>query len=379
MKQDIVTILEGKIPQVIVLTGDDTIGREKAKEKIIEKLYAQFDDAIEERFDSLIESFEVFIERTITPSLFQTVRIFHIRHAQDLLSHELQRLEFILSAELPDVYIFIEFEEKNRKKNKSEGVPEKLDIKLKIKDNPAKYAYLRFEKPPDYKLAKWLMTQVQGLFHRKISKTGAEYLIDLVGNELDKLYSELQKIDIHLPDKAPIDKAAIERITGASRSMSPFELAKALGRKDLPRVLEIVDSLYNANFFAPSCISVMFKHFWNILKIRAFADENKDMVNAYFRTQYPEQTKIAHEIGVATGSLAKSDPEKKAYPVMVLSGIIDQAVKYKYEHLKKIFTWLREFDVGVKTGQVKPTKQAFQLLCYRIVRVAQLKEKDALL
>jgi hypothetical protein len=61
---------------------------------------------------------------------------------------------------------------------------------------------------------------------------------------------------------------------------------------------------------------------------------------------------------------------------MILSGLIEQARSFGYQELKQILLWLREFDVGVKTGRVKPTQQNFELLCYTIVRVAELVAKD---
>ena len=169
MKKSTVDILEGELPQVIVISGDDYIGREKAKENIINKLYSKYTDITEERFDSTREPFEVFIERIITPSLFQSVRIFYIRHAQDYTDRELQRLKVILSAEFPDVYVIIEFETKNGRKGKKQSVATKLDIKSKVKSNPQKYVHLQFDKPPDYKLAEWLTIQVPLLFNRRIS------------------------------------------------------------------------------------------------------------------------------------------------------------------------------------------------------------------
>ncbi len=379
MRKNTPPFIEGELPQVIVLTGDDYIGREKAKEKILSRLFSQSNDFTEERFNASVESFEAYLERIIAPSLFQSTRIFHIRHAQTFTDSDIERLASILTVEFSDVYVLIEFLEKKGRKKKGKGIAEKLAIKKKVKDNPTKYLYLKFDKPPDYKMASWLGTQVPILFNRNISKTGAESLIDLSGYELDKLYSELQKIDIHLPEKAPIDKEAVEKITGASRTMSPFELAEALGRRELPRILEIIESLYQSNFYAPPCISAVFNHFWKIFKVRAFALENRERVNEYFGARYTQQTKIAHEIGVATGLLRSSDPEKKAYPVIILSGIIDQARKFTNNQLRQIFDWLRDFDVGVKTGKIKPTKQTFQLLCYKIFRVSELQEKDTVL
>ncbi len=376
MQQDVTTIFEKDIPRVIVLTGNDAIGREKAKEKILDKLHSLFSDLSEVKFDSTVEPFEGYLEHIITPSLFQNNRIFHIRHAQEIKGDDLQKLEPLLSSELTDVYILIEFDKKSGKKGKQKSVAQILDIKKKVKKDPKRYIFFNFEKPPDYKIAQWLATQVPKIYHRQIGKTAAEYLIDLVGNELDKVYTELQKIDIYLPDKAPIDKTVIESVTGASRAMNPFELANALGQRNLSRVLEIIDSLYNNNISVSSCIAILFRHFWKVLKIRAYLYEEKGIVNAYKRARYTEQTKIAFEIGVAAGILDKSDSEKKAYPVMILSGIIDQASHFNITYLRSIFTWLEEFDVGVKSGRIKPTKQAFEFLCYKILRVANLKAKE---
>lgn len=373
MKQPNVDFLSGELPRVIVITGDDFIGREKAKEKILLRLHEQYQDLSEEHFDQSIESFTLYAERIITPSLFQNVRLFSIRHAQSLSEPDLQTLSSVMSVDCPDVYVIIESEGKKEKK----GITEKLSLSEKVKMESTRYRLLQFDRPPDYKMAEWLTTQVPLLFGRNISRDAADRLIDLAGTELDKLYAELQKLDIHLTEKAAIDKTAVERVCGAYRNVSPFELAEALGRKDFARTLQIIDSLYQDGFYAPLCISAIFRHFWKILRIRVFAREHKEVIAQYRRSRYTEQTKVAFEIGVATGALKSADSEKRAYPVMILSGIIEQADTFTFEQLKQIFLWLRDFDVGVKTGTVKPTREHFQLLCYSIIRVAEILGKDS--
>lgn len=373
MKQLAALLKERAIPRVILITGDDYLGREKAKEKIKEALHALLGEIAEERFDSSREPFEVYIERAITPSLFQTVRLFHIRHAQTLSDSEVQRLETILSVEIPDVFMLIEYEQKEGKKKDFAAA---IHISKREKKNPGHFALLAFERPPDYKMVQWLMEQVPALFGRSIAKGGAETLIDYAGYELDRLYSELQKLDIHLPEKAPIDKETVKHITGATRKMSAFDLARALAQKDFGRACTILTSLFSDTFYAPPVIAALYHHFWKVLKIRAYAATHKEQANAFFKTAYQEQMKIAHAIGVATGILQASDPEKKAYPVMILSGLMDQARTFRYQEVKQILLWLRDFDVGVKTGRVKPTQQNFEQLCYTIVRVAELVAKD---
>jgi DNA polymerase III delta subunit len=361
--------------QVMFFSGDDYIGREKAKERIFSNLFARYPELIQGHFDSSRESFEEYVERMISPSLFPAVRLFHVLHAQLLTPDQAQALASALAVDFQDVFISIQWEPQDIKQKKKESFADIVKIRDRIKTQPEKFAHFEFKKPPEYKMAAWLTEQVPVLFRRTISKASAEALLDLTGHELDRVYAELQKIDINLPEGAAIGKEAIEKIIGATREMSVFELADACSRKDMPRALTIIESLFQTGFAAPLFVSALFHHFWRIFKVRAYALENRDRVNEFFKARYTDQTRIAHEIGVASGLLRKDDPEKKAYPVMILSGVIDHARRFTGEQLRHIFSWLERFDVGVKTGTVKPTKQSVELLCYRIIRVAELEEK----
>jgi DNA polymerase III delta subunit len=198
----------------------------------------------------------------------------------------------------------------------------------------------------------------------------------MIGTELEKLYSELQKIDIYLPEKKSITRESIIKISGVSRIKNPFELAEALGKKNMVHAAEIIDSLFAANFYAPTVIAIIFQHFWRLLKIRAFAKDNRAIINNFYKKQYKEKMKIAHTIGIATGVLRKTDPVNKAYPVMILSNIIDQAKNFTDNHLNIIFTFLRDFDIGIKTGRYKATKQSLHFLCNSILNGKVIREKE---
>lgn len=359
---------------VLVLTGNDYLGREKLRGAFLDEIFKKHGEVTEEKFDSSAESFSSYIERAITPSLFQEIRIFEIRHAQNLKKDDLGLFKEVLSSKPDDVFFLIEFESEGRKKS---GVVEGLDIKKLEKSDSSYYSFRKFDRPPDYQMVQWLTEQMPLLFNRKITKEGAEALTDLAGNELDKLYSELQKIDINLAEGAIIDKDTVEQIIGASREMSPFELARALGQKDFPRTLEIIESLFATSFYAPPVVSIIFQYFWKLMKIRIYAENNRDRANLYFKTTYKQKTEAAYNIGVESGVMNSSDSVNKAFPVMVKSGIIDDAVKYKLEYLKDIFYWLREYDTGIKTGRVPSNKESFQELCFKIVRVSEISERKA--
>lgn len=360
--------------RVLVLTGNDYLGREKLRSSFLSSIFDKHGEVTEEKFDPSSEPFPSYIERAITPSLFQEIRIFEIRHAQNLKKDELTYFKEILASKPDDIFFLIEFESEGRKKS---IVAESLDIKKLEKNDSQYFSFRKFDRPPDYQMVQWLMEQLPVLFNRKITKDGAEALTDLAGNELDKLYSELQKIDINLAEGAIIDKNTVEEIIGASREMTPFELARALGQKDFPRTLEIIESLFATSFYAPPVVSIIFQYFWKLMKIRIYAENNRDNANRYFKTTYKQKTEAAYNIGVGAGVMNSSDSVNKAFPVMVKSGIIDDAVKYKQEHLKEIFFWLRDYDTGIKTGRVAPSKENFQELCFKIVRVSEISERKA--
>lgn len=365
--------------KVLVLTGNDYLGREKLRSSFLTSIFEKHGEVTEEKFDPSAEPFASYIERAITPSLFQDIRIFEIRHAQGLKKDELQIFSEILKSKPDDVFFLIEFESSGKKKKGEKGVAAALGIDALEKTDSGYFAYRKFDRPPDYQMVQWLTEQMPILFNRKITKDGAEALTDLAGNELDKLYSELQKIDINLAEGAIIDKNTVEEIIGASREMSPFELARALGQKDFPRTLEIIESLFATSFYAPPVISIIFQYFWKLMKIRIYAENNRDRANTYFKTTYKQKTEAAYNIGVESGVMNSSDSVNKAFPVMVKSGIIDDAVKYKQEHLKEIFFWLRDYDTGIKTGRVPANKESFQELCFKIVRVSEISERKAVL
>ncbi|MDG5814378.1 hypothetical protein QA601_04765 [Chitinispirillales bacterium ANBcel5] len=363
------------IPKIVILTGDDTVGKEHFRNSYIDRINNTYPELIQKRYDSSSQSFITFMEEMITPSLFQEVRVFIITHAHTLSDSELTLLNKNLDYDIPDVFLVIEGQSGAKKgTSASEG---KITKKLQLKKR-GRVSHIEiqdFSCPPEYKTAEWLVSNVPSLFSRRIAKEDAEYLVDLVGSGLDLLYSELQKININLAPKAPIERDVIDKVVGATRPMTPFELAGALGEKKLPRALEIVDTLFSCGFSAPFVISAIYRHFWALLRIRKFLEANPALAKIVLSSSsnYQQRNEAAFEVGVASGLLSKND-KRRVYPVIIKSNIIYHAKRFKNRELREIIRWLREFDVGVKTGRVDPNQYEIQMLCYRIVRVEQVLE-----
>jgi len=363
----------------ILLAGDDTILREHARSAIIDSVRKGQPDATIERYSSEDGDFSAFSERIITPSFLSSMRIFLISDVHLLDENDLGLLGGLFAYDLPDACVVMETDKVRSQgsRRQKEGALSKkylawLDAFEKMtRESPQRFSLQEFVRQPDYKMAEWVEAQVPHLFNRRISKSNAERLVDLVGTDTMVLYSELQKIDLYLPDKAVIDAAVIDTVAGAMRLMSPFELAQSLGKKDLARALEIIGSIYTANVYLPLFVGAIFRHFWSMFKISEFAKVNPDVISGFKASLKGYKRQQQEETGVAIGAAAGLFSEKQVrsvYPVLVKSGIVDHALSFETNHYRAIFSMLKEYDTGLKTGKADDSKTGFELFCYRIVK-----------
>jgi len=352
---------ETKIPRLMVVTGDDPFAMDLAKSGYLERIRAAHGRYTLENFDSANERMGDFTGRAMTASLFQEIRVCCVSHAQSLSVKDLAALDAALGYEIPDVFIFIsaEFEKKSKEEKK---VKEGLRLKERAKDGAV--SVQEAARPKDYQIAKIIAERVPLLYDRQIGTPEAQLLADTV--EYDLIYTELQKIDMALPPGARIDRKIILEITGATRTMTVYELAGALGKRDLPAALRVLDSLLASNLYVTLIISAVFKHFWSILKIKGFLQKNPALLKQY-NGGYESQNAAAVEIGIA-GGLITEKTKNRVYPVMILSGIVNQSQNFSERGLISIIKLLQKYDVGIKTGRADDSALSLQMLCYRIVR-----------
>jgi DNA polymerase III delta subunit len=359
------TMEKTAVPRLTIVTGDDPFAIDLSKNKYLEQVRAAHGQYTLENFDSANERIGDFTARAMTASLFQEIRVCCILHVQSLSAKELAELGAALSYEIPDVFIFISAEIEKRS-SAEKKIKEGLGLKALAKDDSV--SVQDAVKPYDNKIADWIAAQVPKLYDRQIGKPEAQLLADTV--EYDFIYSELQKIDMALPPGARIDRKIILEITGNTRTMTVYELAAALGKRDLPTALRVLDSLLSSNLYAPAIVSPVFKHFWSMLKIKKFLHKNPALLKQYNSRGYgadSPQTIAAYEIGLACG-LVTEKTKSHVYPVIILSGIVNQTQNFSDKGLIEIIKALQKFDVDVKTGRADDSPLSLQMLCYRIAR-----------
>ena len=359
-----------------VLSGDDSVGIEHARATITAHLEKTGGALSHEHFDPANEHFALFVQRMLSPTLFGNLRVFHFRHVHERADDDLDELNNAFESGIPDAFAIVELD--GPKKETAKAL-KKLRIEQRAGDDPPFCLHLEFARPPDWGIADWLVTNTPLLIGRQIAKPDAEYLADRVGRDLDLLYSELQKIDLHLPEKARIDRKTIDLITGRQREMTAFELAAALGRQDLAAALRIVGAIFAGTPYLPSVIAALGRHFWALFRIKKFCEANPDIGRRFAKSKgykNSEQIVTGLAIGKAAGLLGDKDAHR-IYPVLIKSGIMEQVSLFSDKEIERIIAWLLEFDWGIKTGRIAPDRASIEILCYRCVKVRSIAGERA--
>ncbi|MCX7727560.1 MAG: DNA polymerase III subunit delta [Chitinispirillaceae bacterium] len=354
--------------QVYLFSGDDLALRTVAKEEKLKELFLSFPDILIEDYNPEKVSFTEYIEKMLTPSLFGGKRLFRINHAEELSEEELINLSKIISLLPEDIYLFIDINEGEGKKKSNKGILGILNIEDLIKKDSSRFIHHNFQKPPEYKMVEWIEKNAKILCGREITREAAEFLVDLVGYDTAMILQELKKIDNYLDEGEEIDKEIIEFISGSSRNMTAFELADACGSKDMIRAKRIIDSLFAGSCYLPLVIAALSRYYLALFRISQYIKKYPQDLKT-FRSQGGNEAAL--RIGIAAGLLGEGDI-RKVYPVIIKSGIVDQAQAYTEIELKKILSLLTEFDYEIKSGKKQGDKTELLLFCYKLINVSKI-------
>ncbi|MFH2012708.1 MAG: DNA polymerase III subunit delta [Pseudomonadota bacterium] len=93
--------------------------------------------------------------------------------------------------------------------------------------------------PKERELPYWIQ-KVAGRFNNKISKDAVALLIEVVGNNLQQLYNEIEKVSIFIGEKRTIEVEDFEAVVTELKVESIFTLVDAVGNKDREKALNIL-------------------------------------------------------------------------------------------------------------------------------------------
>jgi DNA polymerase-3 subunit delta len=106
----------------------------------------------------------------------------------------------------------------------------------------ARGAVTRFYPLLDREIVAWIeqRARARGL---SLQRDAAQYLWQTVGNDLQKIINELEKVEISIKEKKTVTFEDVKHVVGDFREYAPFDLASALGSKNREKSLLILSRL----------------------------------------------------------------------------------------------------------------------------------------
>lgn len=170
----------------------------------------------------------------------------------------------------------------------------------------------------------------------RISDLAIKKLIEYVGNDLWRMYNEVEKLKAYKNKEKRVDKKIIN-IEDVNLLVKPeidlniFELIDALAQKNKKKALKLLEDGFKKGIDEGYLLNRFIYQFRNILKVKTFLKDYPELKNNF--------NLVAQRLGL--------------HP-FVAKKTISQVKNFTFDELKKIYQKLFEIDLGVKTSKVNP-------------------------
>lgn len=125
----------------------------------------------------------------------------------------------------------------------------------------------------------------------KVDQKSLSMLSDFIGNDLSRMYNEIEKLALVIEPNGMITPEAIERNIGVSKDFNNFELVNAIAQKDSLRVYRIIEYFRANPKNNPPLLTVsqLFKFFSNLLLIQFAKDKSEKALLDELGFKFPWQ------------------------------------------------------------------------------------------
>ncbi|MDN3654915.1 DNA polymerase III subunit delta [Ferruginibacter paludis] len=139
------------------------------------------------------------------------------------------------------------------------------------------------EKIKEYKLVEWVTEYIKAQDF-SMSQKGVLLLVDHLGNDLNRIVNELEKITVNLGQRKTITEDDIEKYVGVSKEYNAFELQAAMSKKDLAKAIRIIQYFDGNPKAAPIqlVLPALYGYFSKLYIIFGMTDKSENAVKPFF-------------------------------------------------------------------------------------------------
>jgi DNA polymerase-3 subunit delta len=158
--------------------------------------------------------------------MFAERQVVLLKEAQHM--RDIDKLESYIEKPLTSTVFVVSYKEK------------KVDGRSKLaKLLKEKGVMLTTKKMYENQLPEWTSELIQSKGYR-ISRKALYLLVDHIGNDLNRIDNEINKVLVNLGARKNITEDDIEKYVGISKEYNPFELQDALVKKDISKAIRII-------------------------------------------------------------------------------------------------------------------------------------------
>ncbi|MFC3881467.1 DNA polymerase III subunit delta [Algoriphagus namhaensis] len=180
--------------------------------------------------------------------------------------------------------------------------------------------YVESKKISDYKLSEWIQDYFKSLEH-DIDFKAVQLLADSIGNNLDVITNEIDKMIINFKEPTKITTSHVAQYVGINKEYNNFELMRAIGYRDVVKANKI------ANYFVQNpkahpvipIFSLLYNYFMRIALVQ--------------NSKNASDTQLAGELGV---------------PPFAVKEYRSASNNYKLGKVIDVFGYLKEADLRYK-------------------------------
>ena len=199
--------------------------------------------------------------------MFAERQVVIIKEAQDMRS--IEKLEGYVEKPLSSTLLFIAYKGK------------KVDGRIKLaKLLKANAVQMTTKKMYESALPEWTMEMIKSKGFT-IGKKALFLLIDHIGNDLNRLSNEIDKLALNLKGATAIADEDIEKYVGISKEFNAFELQQAIAQRDLFKAMRIVQYFGSNPKAAPieMIFPTLYNYFSKVQVIYGLPSKDEGSVN----------------------------------------------------------------------------------------------------
>jgi DNA polymerase III subunit delta len=214
----------------------------------------------------------------------------------------------------------------------SESIDKRKNVFAKISQNGI---LVQSQKLKKNEIIDWIDRKTSKL-GKKIAPEASDLLVDLKGDSLQEIYSEIDKLVTFTSERKAITRDDVLAVIGSSREFNIFELINSVGQNNKVKTIQILENLLNQNIEPIFIISMLSRHFILLWKT----------------TQLKKQGKNPNEIAVAI----------QVNPYFV-KDYISQSEKFSLARIEKCLKLILESDLILKSASLPKRIVIENLIC----------------